>query len=59
MRYRVGRILRLIAAIAFLVFVTPFFLSKFDFGNEGTIVDDTKSSDSNVNNQKFLYLLIN
>ena len=42
MRYRVGRIVRLVAALACLVFIVPFLMSKLDSGNTRSTVEETR-----------------
>lgn len=40
MRYRVGRILRLVVVLALLVFMVPFLMSKLDSGNSRSSIGD-------------------
>ncbi|CAM4887854.1 unnamed protein product [Rotaria socialis] len=49
MRYRVGRIVRLVIGLACLVVIVPFLLSKLDSGNTISIVEDTRDDDSKGN----------
>lgn len=40
MRYRLGRAVRLVIALAFLVFMVPFLMSKLDSGSSPPVASD-------------------
>jgi hypothetical protein len=51
MRYRLGRILRLVIGLTLLVFMVPFLMSKLDSGNNRSSVGDETVDHSDVQTQ--------
>lgn len=59
MRIRVGRSLRLVIALAFLVLMIPFLMFKLESINNERVSDDVKINDEEVKVKKDIHLFIN
>ncbi len=58
MRFRLGRALRLIIGLAFLVFMVPFLMSKLDSSNNRSTTDDKEVDYPDVRiKNKFVFFL--
>jgi hypothetical protein len=58
MRYRIGRALRLIIGLAFLVFMVPFLMSKLDSSNNRSTTGDKEVDYPDVRIKKNSFSLI-
>jgi len=58
MRFRLGRSLRLIIGLAFLVFMVPFLMSKLDSSNNRSTTEDKEVDYPDVRIQKQIRFLL-
>ncbi len=58
MRYRLGRTIRFLIALAFLVFLIPFLTSKLDSGTNLSTVEDNKVDNFDVRKQLSFFSLL-